>query len=475
MAARGKTLFGKARIAVVAMTGLALHVARRLTLSPRARRVLRVGFLGAAALGTTFFIVSSVLTFSSSRQLQAELRKIEAAREPLAPVECAPPDVSQEENAAVLYKQAFALRVDPPQTEGDPVAEALDGLDDDHTGKIANRATLEKFLAQNAECFAKLEQGARRPACRFDVDYSLGLSTPLPHLVQIRTVCHYLRVRAQLEAEAGHPDEALATLEVAARVAHGLATEPCLISQLVRLAASKHATRGLEWVLSFSEPGEAACRAFIDTLEKTASPRDAYLKTLLCERSLGTNAFRAIRENPDGDDAKDLIESWAARRLLPGWVLAKDELAYLEIMNDAIERVRKNEGIEKGSIDERVESLPRLAFVTRALVPAIDKIPGRFREDEAARAVARVSLALRIHRLRAGSYPEKLDDLAPAVLASVPRDPFTGEALRYERAGAGFKVWSKGPNKKDDGGAMSTDRTTGTGPLGDDISFRVSR
>ncbi|MBY0395778.1 MAG: hypothetical protein K2X91_04810, partial [Thermoleophilia bacterium] len=68
----------------------------------------------------------------------------------------------------------------------------------------------------------------------------------------------------------------------------------------------------------------------------------------------------------------------------------------------------------------------------------------------AARRVLLADLALRLHRLRRGSDPERLDELVPAILESVPIDPFTGRPLIYRRTASGHELYSAGPDGDDD-------------------------
>jgi hypothetical protein len=62
------------------------------------------------------------------------------------------------------------------------------------------------------------------------------------------------------------------------------------------------------------------------------------------------------------------------------------------------------------------------------------------------------AIALRLYRKEHGRYPENLSALVPRYLPSVPADPFDGKPLRYRREGTGFRLWSIGPDRKDDGG-----------------------
>jgi hypothetical protein len=62
-------------------------------------------------------------------------------------------------------------------------------------------------------------------------------------------------------------------------------------------------------------------------------------------------------------------------------------------------------------------------------------------------------LALRAYRLDHGRYPDSVAQLAPAYLSRVPLDPFTGGApLKYRPSGAGYVLYSIGPDAVDDGG-----------------------
>ena len=58
--------------------------------------------------------------------------------------------------------------------------------------------------------------------------------------------------------------------------------------------------------------------------------------------------------------------------------------------------------------------------------------------------------ALRGFTLTHGKPPERLSELVPEFLASVPIDPFDGKPMRYRREGDGWVLWSVGSDRKDD-------------------------
>jgi hypothetical protein len=67
-------------------------------------------------------------------------------------------------------------------------------------------------------------------------------------------------------------------------------------------------------------------------------------------------------------------------------------------------------------------------------------------------ALLTVAYALRAYRLEHGRYPATLAALTLDYLAVVPVDPFTGAPLRYWPLGTGYRLYSVGPDGKDDHG-----------------------
>ena len=66
-------------------------------------------------------------------------------------------------------------------------------------------------------------------------------------------------------------------------------------------------------------------------------------------------------------------------------------------------------------------------------------------------------IALRRFELEHGKLPEKLDELVPKFLDSVPADPFDNAPMRWNATGR--VVYSIGKDLKDDNGAVSEPRS----------------
>ena len=69
--------------------------------------------------------------------------------------------------------------------------------------------------------------------------------------------------------------------------------------------------------------------------------------------------------------------------------------------------------------------------------------------------LADTALALAIYRINEGEYPERIETLVPGYVRQLPRDGFSDAPLRYTRTPTGYRLWSIGFNRKDEGGRQN--------------------
>jgi hypothetical protein len=74
------------------------------------------------------------------------------------------------------------------------------------------------------------------------------------------------------------------------------------------------------------------------------------------------------------------------------------------------------------------------------------------RSRSTARRLLLVDLALRLHRLKTGAEPDRLEALVPSILKAVPIDPHSGKPLTHRATADGHLIWSTGPDSDDDQG-----------------------
>ena len=93
--------------------------------------------------------------------------------------------------------------------------------------------------------------------------------------------------------------------------------------------------------------------------------------------------------------------------------------------------------------------------------------------DATRRELLRLMLALRIHKLEQGAYPDTLAPLTPLLEGELPRDPFSHQPFKYERTADGYLLWSVGPDGVDDGGSPALRWNFSGEPKGDIVAGKV--
>lgn len=104
--------------------------------------------------------------------------------------------------------------------------------------------------------------------------------------------------------------------------------------------------------------------------------------------------------------------------------------------------------------DGRPETSRRRVFTLFA--PAADKLIATQKLMISTMQATRVVVALNRFKLERGHWPVGLDELVPAFLRAIPRDPYDGHALRYELREGAPVVWSIGSDRLDDRGVPGT-------------------
>jgi hypothetical protein len=77
----------------------------------------------------------------------------------------------------------------------------------------------------------------------------------------------------------------------------------------------------------------------------------------------------------------------------------------------------------------------------------------------------RTATAIERYRRKTGALPGGLGDLVPAYLEQVPADPCDGQALRYTITGGGYRLYSVGPDRRDEGGKVRIVKPSDPGDL----------
>ncbi len=411
------------------------------------------------ALGI-FYVVALARSMARLRQAYAALEKDGRS---MRAAEVIPPAIPDTENAAVLYESAASMLKAQPAGEKDLLG---------HLGGLAAsfvRGTLEPdklpelklLMGQEviASALATVEQGTQRRACRFNRDYDAGLSMTMPMLSELRQLASILGVKACLEAEAGAPAKAWATVQTQLRFADGLHNNPIFIDQLVRMALTRYSCQTMQRLCEVAPPGAAdgeALEGLLRDLDAVAPlVRAADGERLLWGEwlfNLPKDELYATgwKQMGSGQDyMPEIVHRVRFRMATFKPRLIADHAAYLESMRKSAQWLESPYAPGGPEAQQEIWDSGRGHLLTGMLLPAVERIKVLHCEMIAAVRMTRAGLALLLYRQTHGTFPPSLDALGLPKLA----DPFTQEPLHYRTAGEGFLVYSVGEDRKDNGGS----------------------
>jgi hypothetical protein len=296
----------------------------------------------------------------------------------------------------------------------------------------------------------------------------------LPHLSLAKGLCQTLSVRACAALSAGKSDEALADTQVNYRLMSALRDEPLVISHLVRIAMNEITAQSLWEGLAarrWSEPQ-------LEVLEKELASLDFIadeVRVLRGERaSVNATCDRLVRsrselqegvESLQANPAQKKAASFALLMLFPRWLIRHSQILINEYEQEIINTLQQaqqqpqaHSPLDKALVESWQQRLARTTpcnLLARQLIPVLFKLTNKSCNAQTTVNLARLAVALERHRLANGSYPEKLDALAPRFLEKIPLDVFDGKPLRYRLQSDGtFLLYSIGVNQTDDSGKV---------------------
>ncbi|HJT32636.1 MAG TPA: hypothetical protein VJ783_11390 [Pirellulales bacterium] len=419
---------------------------------PRIRIGLMLLMVGGGLLGLLLLLLAGAW-IGSRRDLNAELDRIRAAGEPASAAEIeafyqVPPgarDTTQLWLAALapLDTRSYADEAKELPLVGDNAndlplpGEPWPQLD-----------AAEQLLARYRGSLEEMHQAAREGGqARFPTRFADGIQMLLPHAQQLRIGARLLALESVVAAHRGQPDAAVDSIVAMFAVARSLEQEPVLISQLVRMALGGMARQRIQWLLSAATLDDGQL-ARLDAELAASDYQKPLRQGLLGERVIGIVGF----ENP---------ETLGGEAVIGRLTGSSDQAMYLERMNEMIAAADKSGPERKAAIELAEMRLRQLAGTTSArlkypltllLLPALSAAADAATRNEAERDATRVAVAFERFRLREGRLPEKLDELVPDFLGSVPSDPYGGGPLHYRADETEYLVYSVGPNGIDDGG-----------------------
>lgn len=340
------------------------------------------------------------------------------------------PDPPAEENAAVLYLDAYRT-FRPPD---DSVALRAE------TPSLENVEAMAHLVATNGEALALLYRAAALEEARYIGTYNPGPLTDVDHLQPLKTMSLLLRSQVVTATERGMPDEVSAGLRVMVALAHSLAHDGLYVSLLYQWELERQIQDTLQWVL----PRVAMDVSELIDLERffAAKRRDDAIRHMLeTEQCL---FVARIREGTRRNGIRTLLMASGVGDLNLRASLSLGDIAltwptvpYAERMEVETRYATKF----RAEVDRRI----LLATLRGNGLPASWTF---FRDQLDEARVAHIGLAVYRYRRVHGVYPETLAALVPDYLAASDLVLTTGKPAEWVVTEGGVEV-NSGTAEKD--------------------------
>jgi hypothetical protein len=292
------------------------------------------------------------------------------------------------------------------------------------------------------------------------------------------------QAEAILRSEKGEPELACAAIENGLKAAGSLKAEPILISQMVRLGCYEIVGKSVERLVTrrvlSREQLHRLSQAFADA--ESFDP-EAFTRALAGERCFGIHVFQmtptqlanVLQFDMTGPGEQASVALYFASGLR-NW----DFVFYLDAMErwvalsrepgvDGLRTVRQAQNDFEKEMEAR-----RFGLISRQLQPALGSLIEKQAQSQARLRSVRTALAVEQCRLaNEGRIPERLEELIPAYLTTIPLDPFDGGTLKYRRLEPGYVIYSVGRDRQDDGGREPSLKRRGNQTS--DVTFTIER
>ena len=337
-----------------------------------------------------------------------------------------PPMPPDGDNAAPDYNKAFASFVQWNQPKDEPtVVWSL------VASAYFERPEVMAHLAANESYISQLLQASSKPACNFDLDYSQGMGMLMVHLARMRNGARQLVIDARTQAHAGRHTASVVRLQALRNMARHAETDPVLISSLVSIAMEHICLMAIESIMQHDPPGTVEeLEVYRNVLKDWPDPMRRAETFLDGERKMSLYSLdQAAAQNT-------LLSNFTPIKvpeemLLPWY--GSDRACLDEVLKEMLERARSGDlkdnpqvGVE--TLIEKHRKGP--VFLTRGIVPVLERTHISFIRCHEQRLVTDAALAFLQYRLRHGKDAKALEALVPEFLPRVPVDYYHGAPLR---------------------------------------------
>ncbi|MBX3120023.1 MAG: hypothetical protein KF784_13235 [Fimbriimonadaceae bacterium] len=323
-------------------------------------------------------------------------------------------------------------------------------------GDSSYRATADIAIKMGEVPEKALDEAFTKPYCDFELDYSKGISVEISSVVDLRPMTSVFGAKAVLAAQEGDIDTALAYIERVNALRTQLVKDPGMRRALLTTSADAPAPVMLFVILSIlgespeviSKTRELLKRIPVEYTFESAMQADLCVGLLDIEQigepapERGSNRGRRNRE--------ELIADYVPDRVLKDAYKER----YIRFWINAFKGIRKHPDstlAAASEIDKLILSYnsksekPDDKYTTYAFPRNYWGVASSIMRHQGMLTLASGYLDLIEFKNKNGRFPNDGE-------LELPIDPYTGQALRYERRGSEFILWCQTGTNPSTGG-----------------------
>jgi hypothetical protein len=388
-------------------------------------------------------------------------------------------------SASQLQRPAFSINISPETKAENPhhppgipytiplTLEQLRRLPESDSDDALNLHSLHAWFEQWEPGFEELREAAKRPFAYLPGDYSSAPLIPIQNFVAVRTLAQTCSTKANINLLLHHPEAARKDFQSLEAVIHSLDTQPkTLVAAMIQVAVA-----GLY------------CDTLHDGIEAGLWPPDqlADMQAYLEKLDLLTPVYRSLMEGErvgacqlldeatsisgsvklsraiNGENSR--IREFVAALFPRGWI-RRNELYIVGAMDQTASVVdikahrfhpkRAKQVSDRLARDVSEFSVDRM--IAGMVVPNVGRALETTAKNQTMLRSAAIVCALQRYKSARGAYPEKIADLAPEYIQTIPRDIVDAQPVRYiKNADDSYLLYSIGPNERDDHGDLKKD------------------
>ncbi len=389
-------------------------------------------------------IAFAVHAYFFSPRFDDKLEEIRAAGDPICIADLAPAPLPADQNAAIPLRR---IRDDVNAFE----QQMLEYYKSDNyaTGSPneSQLKDLEAAFDTYPDLIPTIETAVALEGYEHDLDYSLPPDEFMEALDEVvhppRAIARVLRDHVTVLRSHDQSDEAVRAAIPLFRLAEHIGQDAVLTQYLVATAIRGMGVEAAHQALRSGSVSDET-RQLLDKELALADPFPCYIGMLKAERAFGIDSFV---------DLPFIIR------------LQASPMEYLDVMDEEIRLAAKP--YSSYSSTSKTATAASKGTLVRLMLPALKSAREATDRTQAITRALRVLNALLGRDDPDAPPPDNLTDLGLPKDATI--DPFNGKPLLVKRLPQDWKVYSVGPDLKDDGGKLDWIADFGVGPIEEDI------